>query len=311
MPKVAHETIDHFVPLAIGAARVLLLLVIGYVITLIINRLIRAIRDYSVRAISRQHGVQDGEVEKRAATIASVVRRVFLTLLWTALAMMGLEELGFKIDALLAGAGVSAGIIGVAVGFGAQSFIKDVIAGVFLIIENQIRVKDVAIINGTGGSVEEINLRTTVLRSENGAVHIIPNGSIQTLANLTREYSFYVFEVALNHGQDAGRAIALMNEIAADMRREDAWRTDIIADLEMSGVDRITAAGVVIKARIKTLPTRQWGVGREMNRRMRERFAAEGIDMGGGPTTVRIEGREELKTAIREVISEMKRDGRL
>lgn len=309
MHKTAQETVDTLVPLMIGGVRVVILLALGYLVTLIVNRMIRAIRDYSVRVITRQDGASPGEVEKRAATVASVIRRVLLTLLWSALAMMSLQELGFKIDALLAGAGISAGIIGVAVGFGAQSLIKDVIGGLFLIIENQIRVNDVAVVNGISGVVEEINLRTTVLRSENGAVHIIPNGSIQTLANLTRDFSFYVFEVALNHAQSAERAIALMQEVAAELRADEVFGRDILAGLEMSGIDRITPSGMVIKARIKTLPTRQWAVGREMMRRMRVRFIEEQIDLGTGPATVRLEGREELKTAIREVLAEMQAGG--
>ncbi|MBS1872750.1 MAG: mechanosensitive ion channel [Acidobacteria bacterium] len=305
MHKAAYETIDYFMPLAIGGARMLVLVVIGYVATLIVNRLIRAIRNYAVKVISRGGDIAGLEVEKRANTLSSVVRRVSLTLLWAAIVMMALQELGFKIDALLAGAGVSAGIIGVAVGFGAQSLIKDVLAGLFMLIENQIRVNDVAIINGVGGSVEEINLRTTVLRAENGAVHIIPNGSIQTLANLTLEFSYYVLEIALNHEQDAERAIAIMNAIAADLRGEDAWTRAILADLEMMGIDRISVNGVTVKARIKTQPTRQWAVGRELNRRIHARFAAAGIDLGVGPASVRLAGGEELKTAIREVLAEM------
>ncbi len=305
MQKTALERIDNLVPLALGGVRVLVLLIGGYVLTLIINRLIRAIRDYSVHVMTRHQGLAQIEVEKRAATVSTAVRRVLLTMLWGALAMMSLQELGFKIDALLAGAGISAGIIGVAVGFGAQGVIKDVIAGLFLLIENQIRVNDVAVINGIGGSVEEINLRTTVLRAENGAVHIIPNGGIQTLANLTREFSFYVFEISLNHDQDAGRAIQVMKEVGAEMRSAPEYRDLILADLDMSGIDRISASGVVIKARIKTLATKQWVVGREMNRRFRERFLAERIDLTVGPSTVRVQGGEELKAAIREVLAEM------
>jgi moderate conductance mechanosensitive channel len=310
MEKAALERIDSLAPLALGGVRVIVLLVGGYVLTLIINRLIRAIRDYSVYVMTRHHGLAQGEVEKRAATVGTAVRRVLLTLLWGALVMMSLQELGFKIDALLAGAGISAGIIGVAVGFGAQSLIKDVIAGLFLVIENQIRVNDVAVINGISGAVEEINLRTTVLRGENGAVHIIPNGGIQTLSNLTREYSFYVFEISLNHDQDAGRAMLIMQEVAAEVRAAPEYRELILADLEVSGIDRFSPSGVVIKARIKTPPAKQWVVGREMNRRFCERFLAERIDLTGAPTAIRLEGREELKAAIREVLAETGRDNK-
>lgn len=306
MPRSAIETMDGYLPLLLGGIRVVVLLAGGYLLTVIINRLIRATQTYSVRLMIRQHDVLQIEAEKRAATVTSVIRRSLLTLLWAALIMMSLQELGFKIDALLAGAGISAGIIGVAVGFGAQSVIKDVIAGLFLLVENQIRVSDVAVINGIGGAVEEINLRTTVLRSENGAVHIIPNGSIQTLANLTRVFSYYVFELALNYEQDSNRAIQILRDIAAEMRTEAEYGKSILDNLDVQGVDRLTTTGVVLKARIKTLPTKQWLVGREMNRRIRAQFGAAQIDLSSSPTVVRLEAREELKAAIREVLLEMK-----
>ncbi len=216
--------VDGYLPLLYAGIRVLVLFALGYLLMMIINRSFRAIRTYSVRMMTRNHGVLDIEAEKRASTVTSVIRRTLLTVLWAALVLMGLQELGFKIDALLAGAGISAGIIGVAVGFGAQNVIKDIISGLFLIIENQIRINDVAVINGIGGAVEEINLRTTILRAENGAVHIIPNGSIQTLANLTRGFSYYVFDIALNYGQDGDKAIQILRGIASAMRTEQDYR---------------------------------------------------------------------------------------
>lgn len=288
MRRSALTVLDGYLPLLFGGIRVVILLAGGYLLTIIINRLIRTVRTYSIRVMTRDRGVLPLEADKRASTLSSVIRRTLLILLWTALVLMSLQELGFKIDALLAGAGVSAGIIGVAVGFGAQTLIKDVIAGVFLLIENQIRVNDVAVINGISGSVEEINLRITVLRGENGAVHIIPNGSIQTLANLTREFSYYVFDIALNYEQDAGRVIQIMRDIAREMRADETYRASILDDLDMMGIDRLTTSGLQIKARIKTMPTAQWLVGREMNRRMMEAFRAAEIDLTPASTTVRL-----------------------
>ncbi len=290
MKAAAFETLDGYRPLLLGGIRVLILLAAGYLVTLILNRVIRAIGRYSVHVMTRQNGVLEIEAEKRAATVTSVIRRTLLTLLWVALAMMSLQELGFKIDALLAGAGISAGIIGVAVGFGAQNLVKDVIAGLFMLIENQIRVNDVAVINGTGGSVEQINLRTTVLRAENGAVYIFPNGSIQTLANLTRDFSFYVLEISINYDQDEERALEIMRDTVTQMRAVLPYSAVILGDLDVMGVDRLTVAGLVLKARIKTLPTQQWLVGREINRRLRTAFATAGITLGTAPVDIRIQG---------------------
>lgn len=286
--------VDGYLPLLYAGIRVLVLFALGYLLMMIINRSFRAIRTYSVRMMTRNHGVLDIEAEKRASTVTSVIRRTLLTVLWAALVLMGLQELGFKIDALLAGAGISAGIIGVAVGFGAQNVIKDIISGLFLIIENQIRINDVAVINGIGGAVEEINLRTTILRAENGAVHIIPNGSIQTLANLTRGFSYYVFDIALNYGQDGDKAIQILRGIASAMRTEQDYRGAILDELEVMGVDRLTTTGVQLKARIKTLPMKQWAVGREMNRRIWTQFAAAGVDLGTSPTVVQLAGEPKV-----------------
>lgn len=306
MRQNALDRIDGYLPLVYGGIRALLLILLGYVATLIISRLIRTIREYSVRVMIARGGLLDFEVQKRAATVATFVRRSLLTLLWVAITIGALQELGFKIDALLAGAGLSAGIIGVAIGFGAQNLIKDVIGGVFLLIENQIRVGDSAIINSIGGSVEEINLRTTVLRSENGAVHVIPNGSIQTLANLTRDFSYYPFEIALRYEHDPDQVIGILREIAAELRADPAFRSFILDDLDVAGVDRFTNTTVILKVRIKTLPTKQWIVGREINRRMRLRFLESGIDLRPEPTDIRLHdlSRNDVKALIREVLNE-------
>lgn len=279
MNRITFDSLNGYFPLVTAGIRVLVLVAGGYILTLIINRLIRGIRAFGVRVMIRQQGLLDGEVEKRASTVASVVRRVLLTVLWAALIMMALQELGFKIDALLAGAGLSAGIIGVAVGFGAQSLIKDVLAGLFMLVENHIRVRDVAIINGTGGAVEAINLRTTVLRSENGAVHIFQNGSIQSIANLTREFSYYVFDIGFGFEQDTDQVVSIMRAVAAELSSEPEYKDLILEALDVLGVDRFTGEGVYVKARIKTLPMQQWTVGREMNRRLHQRFMAEKVNM--------------------------------
>jgi small conductance mechanosensitive channel len=313
MPSFLLQQLDQYTPYILSGIRVLLIIGFGYLLSIILGRLIRALRAYSVRMMVHKGQTLDVEVEKRATTIANVIRRPLITLLWAAVVLMSLEELGFKIEALLAGAGISAGVIGVAVGFGAQNLIKDVIGGLFLLVENQIRVNDVAMINGTGGLVEEINLRTTVLRSDNGAVHIFPNGSIQTLSNLTREFSYYVFELSAPFGQDTDRMVAILREITEDLRTDPAFGPAILADLDVMGVDRLGPNGVTVKARIKTLPAKQWLIGREMNRRIRIRFQADGIETPSSTTIVRFDqpvprssDREELKALIWDVLTEMR-----
>jgi small-conductance mechanosensitive channel len=197
---------------------------------------------------------------------------------------MILKEMNFDVRPLLAGAGV----VGVAVGFGAQSIVKDIVSGLFLLIENQVRVNDVAVINGKGGLVEEINLRTTVLRAEDGSVHVFPNGSIQSLSNLTREYSYYVFNLSVDYKEDPDHVAKVLKEIADQLQSEDPYHSAILAPLEVMGVDQLGDFAVLIKARFKTLPGQQWLIGREMNRRIKKRFEEAQIEMPFPTQTVNL-----------------------
>jgi small conductance mechanosensitive channel len=178
-----------------------------------------------------------------------------------------------------------------------------------MLVENQVRVNDVAIINGTGGLVEELNLRTTVLRSQDGAVHIFPNGSITTLSNLTREFSHYVFDIRIPYGEDTDRAIAALQEVADQVQSEEPYRSTILAPLEVLGVEQLAESAVVIRARVKTMPIQQWAVGREMNRRIKRKFEELGIAFAAPRLNVTMNfsdpaSRTALKTAIREVLRE-------
>ena len=162
-------------------------------------------------------------------------------------------------------------------GFGAQTVIKDWLGGIFLLLEDQARIGDAVTINGISGTVEEINLRTTVLRGENGSVYVIANGSITTLANATRDYSYFVFETLLAHGSDADRALAIVEATAAELQQEEPYKAMILAPVEVIGIDKLSDRGVTIKARIKTQPGKNGDVGHELNKRVRVKLIAEKI----------------------------------
>jgi small conductance mechanosensitive channel len=255
-------------PYSIGLVRVLLILLAAYVGSRVVNRLIRRLRVRIVKVMSAHAGGSPAALEKRAATIGGILRNAAAMLIWSTAVIMALRESGFDVGPLLAGAGIA----GLAIGFGAQNLVRDVIAGIFILIGNQIRVNDVAIINGTGGLVEEINLRTTVLRGQDGAVHIFPNGTIQSLSNMTREYSYYVFELGVAYKEDTDRVAEALREVAEEIRRDPAYAPMILEPLEVLGVDRFAESAVIVKARIKTKPIKQWDVGREMNRRIKKKF---------------------------------------
>src|SRR5260370_6065077 len=247
---------DFSIPMLFNVVRSAFILLVAYLCTAAGERMVRGMRKYVVKMMLKT-GETEYELEKRTQTIGGVVRKAMAVVIWAIAAIMILKEMDFDVRPLLAGAG----IIGVAIGFGAQSIVKDVLSGLFMLIENQLRVNDVAIINGKGGLVEEINLRTTVLRDEDGAVHIFPNGGIQTISNLTREYSYYVFNVAVAYKTDTDQVIAVLKEVAEQLMQEDPYKAVILAPLDVLSVDKIGPDALVVKARIKTAPIKQWLVG--------------------------------------------------
>jgi small conductance mechanosensitive channel len=186
-----------------------------------------------------------------------------------------LKEVGVEIAPFLA----SAGIVGLAVGFGGQNLVRDVISGFFIILENQIRVGDVAIINGTGGLVQEINFRTIILRDLGGVVHIFPNGGINTLSNLTMEWSAYVFEIGVAYKENTDEVVTILQEVGNELRQDAVFGPVILEDPEIFGVDKLDNSAVIIKGRIKTVPIEQWKVGREFLRRVKQAFDARGIEI--------------------------------
>ena len=188
---------------------------------------------------------------------------------------MVLQQVGVEIGPILA----SAGVLGLAVGFGAQNLVRDVISGFFLILEDQVRVGDVAIVNGTGGLVEKINFRTLVLRDLSGTVHVIPNGAVNSMANMTKEWSAYVFDIGVAYKEDVDRVIEVMRQVGAELRGDPEFGPLLLEDVEIFGLDQFGDSALVIKGRLKTLPIKQWDVGREFKRRLKYAFDREGIEI--------------------------------
>ena len=298
-------------PFLFHAIRIAVILGVAYMAAWFLVRSVPGIRKRIVRRMTRNGS--NVELEKRAATIGGVFRKSVSAVIWIIAVIMALREAGFDIAPILAGAGV----VGLAVGFGAQNLVRDVISGVFLLMEDQIRVNDVAIINGTGGLVEQINLRTTVLRGLDGTVYVFPNGSVTSLANMTHGYSYYLFDIGVAYKEDTDRVVEVLQEIANGMMHEEPYKQDILEPLEVLGVDKFADSAVIIKVRIKTMPIRQWVVGREMNRRIKKEFDRLGIEIpfphmslyfgeASKPFALNFpkDDREELKNMIREVLSE-------
>lgn len=216
------------------------------------------------REMSAGSGLDIVERTKRAQTLGRLLQKA-LTIVVTGIAgLMILRELQIDITPVLTGAG----IVGLAVGFGAQTLVRDVISGFFLILEDQVRVGDVAVVNGQGGLVEKVNLRTMVLRDEEGTVHVFPNGEVKTLANKSKDFSYFVMTVAVSFDEDPDRVAAAMREAAMTLSQDSAFTPHILEPLDVYGVESLDSGQLVLKARIKTVPMKQWFVGRELRRRI-------------------------------------------
>jgi small conductance mechanosensitive channel len=220
-------------------------------------------------------GLDALERAKRAKTLGSVVRNFGTALVTGVAALMVLRELDIDIGPVLA----SAGVVGLAVGFGAQTLVRDIISGFFLILEDQVRVGDVAAINGQGGLVEAINLRTIVLRDAEGTVHVFPNGAITTLANRSKDFSYYVIDLGIPYSEDPDRVIAVLRAVGAGLQADDRFGPLILEPIEILGVDAFADWWATLKFRIKTMPLKQWEVGRELRKRILKAFEVEGIEI--------------------------------
>ncbi len=211
----------------------------------------------------------------RARTLLPLAQTVLKIVLVVLVAMVVLSEVGVNITPLLAGAGV----VGLAVGFGAQKLVQDVITGWFILMEDTIAVGDVAEVAGHSGLVERISIRTIRLRDLSGVVHTVPFSAVSSVKNFTKDFSYYLFEVGVAYREDTDEVIQVLQEIDAGMREDDAFKSDILAPLEIIGVDRFEDSAVIIRVRTMTKPLRQWAVGREFNRRMKKAFDARGIEI--------------------------------
>ncbi len=220
-------------------------------------------------------GDENSEIRKRANTLSHMVV-YFLVAVTIGLAIvLVLKELGIDIGPILAGAGV----VGVALGFGAQSIVRDFISGFYIFWEDQIRVGDVIQIADKSGYVEAMTLRLVTLRDENGNVHYIPCGEIKMVTNMTKNFSRYVLKISLPYVTDVDKVIEMVKEIDEELRIDPEYGDDILEPIEIMGIDQFENNAIVLKARTKTKPIKQWRVGREFNRRLKLRLDKAGIEM--------------------------------
>jgi small conductance mechanosensitive channel len=268
-------------PFIATALRILALVVAAYVLIRIGKAAARRLE----REMSRGAGLDVIERTKRVQTLSRILQRSLSIVVAGMALLMVLGELDIDVTPVLTGAGIA----GLAIGFGAQTLVRDVISGFFLILEDQVRVGDAAVVNGQAGLVEQVNLRTIVLRDEAGTVHIVPNGEVKTLANMSKEFSYYVVTIGLGYDEEVDRAIEAMRDAGALLMDDPAFRPHILEPLEVFGIDAFEPGQLVVKGRIKTVPQKQWLVGRELRKRIARLFAERGIQMAKPFVTLRTE----------------------
>jgi small-conductance mechanosensitive channel len=267
-------TVSTGTSIAQSGLRIVLVLLAGYVSVRFLRIAVRRLEEVLILAGERTELVP-GATRKRVTTLTGLLLTLGHVAVWGVVAVICLDQIGLAVTPILAGAG----IVGLAVGFGAQNLVRDVISGFFLVLEDQVRVGDVAVVNGTGGLVEAITFRTIVLRDLAGVVHVFPNGAITTLANMTKTWSGYVIDVGVAYKEDTDQVVEIMTEVAEDLRKDPRFGPSILEPIEIFGVDDFKASEVTIKARLKTLPIQQWTVGREYRRRLKKAFDARGIEI--------------------------------
>ena len=251
--------------------RILLIIVIAFVIL----RVSRLFSRQILQTLQKRGKKKDEEFFKRAETLSSIIRYVINVVVMLTAIVMILGELGIEIGPILA----AVGVLGLAVGFGAQSLVKDLISGFFILLEDQIRVGDVVQIAGKAGVVEKINLKMTILRDLSGNVHFVPNGEINVVTNMTKGYSQYVFDIGVAYREDVDEVMQIMREVDEELRKDPDFKDDILEPLEVLGLDQFGDSALVVKARTKTKPIKQWRIGREFKRRLKRRFDEKDIEI--------------------------------
>lgn len=255
-----------------GATVLLRITVIVIVAWVAIGLLQRGIRAFRIRIASR---MDDREFVKRAETLGRVFRYLVAVVVSLIAGMLVLAELGISVAPILG----AAGVVGLAVGFGAQSLVKDYFTGFFILLENQIREGDVVKLGDHAGLVEVVTLRYVQLRDYDGRVHFVPNGQINTVVNMTRGFAQAVIDVGVAYRENVDEVMQVMRDVGEALRADPSFAPRILDDLEVAGVDNWADSAVVIRCRFKCMPIEQWAVRREYLRRLKQAFDARGIEI--------------------------------
>jgi len=253
------------------APKVLVIILGAYVLIKLVRRFAQKSADLHIRKLPPGIRVQQVRTVTSVLTSVGVLAIVFVAVL------MVLSVFNFNLGPMLA----SAGIAGLAIGFGAQTLVHDFINGFFILLENQYDLGDVIRIAGVKGTVERMSLRNTVLRDEDGTVHIVPNSSIQIVSNTTLDWSQQALRVVVSYGESSEKIVRLLTEVSEEMRHDPDFSDDIVSDIQIPGIDRVGNGEAEYLMLIKTRPNRQWAVGRELRRRIKQCFEQNQVQTAG------------------------------
>lgn len=223
-----------------------------------------AIAQHLARLSAQAHLARAG----RLRTLLPMLRTMLLIAILLVVALVVLSELGVNVAPLLAGAGV----IGIAVGFGSQTLVRDLITGLFLLLENAMQVGDIVTLGGLTGTVEALSIRTIRLRAVDGSVHIVPFSAVTTVTNQTRDYGYALLDISVGLNEEPAHVIPVLRDLAAEMRSDPKWGSLVLEELDVMGIEKFVDAAWVLRVRMKTQPASRWSVGRELNRRVKLRF---------------------------------------
>lgn len=270
LPQVKRPTLDDVGDWLVGTPLAILVLVLAALVARwLIHRVIeRSVAGIAAGPLSARRGL-------RARTMGSLLKSIVTGVVFAITLMMVLAELGLNVAPLIA----SAGILGVAIGFGAQSLVKDFLSGVFMIFEDQYGVGDVVDLGEASGTIEAVGLRVTRLRDVNGTVWYVRNGEILRVGNMSQNWARTVLDIGVAYSEDLEKVRRVLKEVAHELWEDPAFAGRIIEEPEVPGVESLTADAVTVRVTMKTAPMEQWSVAREMRERIKARFDAEGIEI--------------------------------
>jgi len=253
------------------APKIVLVLIGAYILTKILLAISRKSAELHIRKLPSGVSVQ------QFRTVASVITSVGVFGIFFVAALEVLSLLGLNLGPMLA----SAGIAGLAIGFGAQTLVHDFINGFFILLENQYDIGDTVRIAGVKGAVERMSLRTTILRDDDGTVHTVPNSSIQIVSNMTRDWSQLAMKVAVAYSEPSDKIVTLLKQVGEEVRHDERFAADIVSDIDVPGIDRVGNGEAEYLMLVKTRPNKQYGVSRELRRRIKESFEKNHVQAAG------------------------------